>query len=280
MFFEQEMFFEMEKIRHIGSVSGGKSSTAMVLKMIEEGMQLDELCFFDSGWEFPIMKKMVKKLAKRTGIKLTVLKPPMSFEEILYALPVVRKKGEDKGKVYRYGHGWPVHNRRWHDREMVNVINRHCGHSIQYLGYPYELSRKAKQADRSRASLFEGTFDTKKTFEEVTNMEKKKNTRYPLIEFGMTGEDCLKLCGRYGFDYEGFYDHRDRAGMYCCPLQPMSSIKLLRKEYPELWKHMLEMDSKIEPNFGFNHGKTIAELEERFQREDKKIKQLLEGGLL
>lgn len=40
--------------RHVASFSGGKDSTAMVLRLIEEGTPLDEIVFFDTGWEFPL----------------------------------------------------------------------------------------------------------------------------------------------------------------------------------------------------------------------------------
>ena len=35
----------MEKVKHIVSFSGGKDSTAMLLKMIEAKMQIDEIVF-------------------------------------------------------------------------------------------------------------------------------------------------------------------------------------------------------------------------------------------
>lgn len=267
-------------MNYVASISGGKCSTAMVLRMLEEKMPLDELVYFDSGWEFPIMKKMVNRLHKETGIKLTVLKPNPSFEDLLYKMPIIRKKGPEKGKVHRYGHGWPAHNRRWHDREMVNIINRHCGHSIQYIGYPFERREKAKTKITSTSPLLEGGFDRRKTFEEVVDLKKKKNTRYPLVEWGMDIRQCLSYCKKHGFDYGDFYNERDRAGMFCCPLQSMKSIRLLRKEYPELWAYMLELDKKIEPNYGFNHGHTVNELEERFLQEEAKIKKLITGGLL
>lgn len=270
----------VQKIKHMASVSGGKCSTAMVIRMLEENMRIDEMVFFNSGWEFPIMIKQVKKLAKYTGLKLTILKPDPTFEEILYQIPVARKRGPDKGEVYRHGHGWPVHNRRWNDREMVNVLNRHCKHSIHYIGYPFERKDKAKMKDRSRSPLLDNEFDTKKTFEEVTDLSKKKNTRYPLVEWCMDGADCLKFCKRHGFEYGDFYKGRDRAGMFCCPLQSMGSIKLLREQFPELWRYMLEVDKKIEPNFGFNHGKTVNELEVRFKAEEEKKRKVMEDGLL
>lgn len=39
-------------MKHIVQFSGGKDSTAMLNLMLEKGMQIDEVVFFDTGWEF------------------------------------------------------------------------------------------------------------------------------------------------------------------------------------------------------------------------------------
>ena len=44
------------------SFSGGKDSTAMLLRMLEEGMQVDIILFCDTGLEFPQLYKHVKKI--------------------------------------------------------------------------------------------------------------------------------------------------------------------------------------------------------------------------
>lgn len=45
----------MRPIKHIVSFSGGKDSTAMLLKMIENNMQIDDIIFLDTTVEFPEM---------------------------------------------------------------------------------------------------------------------------------------------------------------------------------------------------------------------------------
>lgn len=39
----------------VASVSGGKDSSAMLLRLLEEGRQVDEILFCDTGLEFPQM---------------------------------------------------------------------------------------------------------------------------------------------------------------------------------------------------------------------------------
>ncbi len=38
-------------MKHMVQFSGGKDSTAMLKKMIEQKWDIDEVVFFDTGWE-------------------------------------------------------------------------------------------------------------------------------------------------------------------------------------------------------------------------------------
>ena len=46
------------------SFSGGKDSTWMLLEMIRRGEHIDEVVFFDTGWEFPQMLAHVEKVKR------------------------------------------------------------------------------------------------------------------------------------------------------------------------------------------------------------------------
>jgi 3'-phosphoadenosine 5'-phosphosulfate sulfotransferase (PAPS reductase)/FAD synthetase len=46
--------------KHIVSFSGGKDSTAMLLKMIENKMKIDEIIFCDTTVEFDEMYEHIK----------------------------------------------------------------------------------------------------------------------------------------------------------------------------------------------------------------------------
>ena len=49
---------------HLVSFSGGKDSTAMLLRMIEEGFPIDAILFFDTGKEFPGLYRHIDKIEK------------------------------------------------------------------------------------------------------------------------------------------------------------------------------------------------------------------------
>lgn len=53
---------ELKPLLHVVSFSGGKDSTAMLLKMLEMGMQVDLVLFCDTGLEFPALYDHVHKV--------------------------------------------------------------------------------------------------------------------------------------------------------------------------------------------------------------------------
>ena len=55
---------------HVVSLSGGKDSTAMLLRMIEEGMRIDLIMFCDTGLEFPALYRHLDKLEKEIGMPI------------------------------------------------------------------------------------------------------------------------------------------------------------------------------------------------------------------
>jgi 3'-phosphoadenosine 5'-phosphosulfate sulfotransferase (PAPS reductase)/FAD synthetase len=44
------------------SFSGGKDSTAMLIKLVESGYPISAVLFFDTGWEFPEMYRHIEKV--------------------------------------------------------------------------------------------------------------------------------------------------------------------------------------------------------------------------
>ena len=97
--------------RHIASVSFGKDSLAMVLYILEHGLPLDEVMFYDTGMEFEaiyrIRDKLLPILASR-GIRYTELSPPVPFLYDMLERPVVSKQ-----KGSHFGYGWCGGVCRW-----------------------------------------------------------------------------------------------------------------------------------------------------------------------
>ena len=233
----------MKQVRHVASFSGGKDSTAMVLKLIEEDWPLDEIVFFDTGWEFPQMNDHIGKFVKYIGRKITQLHPRESFDHKMCAKPIIRRKKSDPlhGQVFRYGNGWPSFARRWCTREKIAVIDQHCGDAVRYVGIAADEPRRLKLCN------------------------------YPLVEWNMTEADCFEYCYEHGFEWDGLYDHFDRVSCFCCPLKGLDDFRTLRKDFPPLWARMLTMGDNVSTKLSkrFHHGKTIHDLDTRFAREDE-----------
>lgn len=71
----------------IASVSFGKDSLAMLLKLLEFEYPIDEVVFVDTGMEFQAIydtEKKVKELLKQANIKYTKLELPKSFEYYMF----------------------------------------------------------------------------------------------------------------------------------------------------------------------------------------------------
>lgn len=92
-------------MKHIANVSGGKDSTAMLFRLLElrktepDRYPLDEVVFCDTTMEFPEMYEHLAKLradAESAGIRWVTVKPPRSFEYLLYQDQYKRRESLSK----------------------------------------------------------------------------------------------------------------------------------------------------------------------------------------
>jgi len=238
-------------VKHHVSFSGGKDSTAMLLRMLEDDMPVDDIVFFDTGWEFPAMLEHIERVEEYTGRTVTRLTPKYPFAYWMLKRPIVARSGERKGEVHRHGNGWPSAYRRWCTREKVAKLDKHNKDAVRYIGIA------ADEASRMTS----------------LNLAVKDDCRYPLVDWGMTEDDCMAYCRDRGFDWGGLYDHFRRVSCFCCPLQPLRELRTLRKHFPDLWAQMLEWDANMpDHNQGFHHYQTVRDLERRFANEDLQMK--------
>lgn len=244
----------MKDKRHIVSFSGGKDSTCMLLKMIENGDRIDEIIFLDTGVEFPDMYSHIKKVEEYIGRKITVLKNEKGLFEY-WLLHHVKTRGKYKGQR---GYSWADFRSRWCTSNLkVQVSNKY-------------LKQKYKDYE---IILYQGiASDEEKRLEKKSGSEIGAIVRYPLAEWGMTEQDALEYCYSKGFDWNGLYKKFKRLSCFCCPLQSLSELKVLYREYPELWNIMREWDSKTYRKFRSDY--SILELEEKFKKEGENSKKI------
>lgn len=233
---------------HVVSFSGGKDSTAMLLKMKELGMRIDLILYCDTTVEFPVMYDHIKKVEECVGIPITVLKNDNGFEYYLLKYEPKKRNG-----TKQIGLSFPDSKVRWCTRYLkTDVIRKYLTklkkqyNIIEYVGLAadeeYRLERENNQ---------------------------KENVRHPLVDWGWTEADALQYCYEKGFDFGGLYELFNRVSCWCCPLQPLSELRVLRKEFPELWAKLLDWQSKTWRTFKPTY--TAQELEIRFQFEEEKL---------
>lgn len=232
---------------YVASLSGGKDSTAMILRLIEENYPLDLILFCDTGLEFPQMYRHIEKLEKNISIPIVRLKAEKSFEYYLLEHRPKRRNPNNPlaGNV---GFSWADSRSRWCTAVLkVRVIDKYLRdlkkqyEVIQYIGIAADEEKRIREH------------------------------RYPLVEWGMAEKECLEYCYSRGYDWEGLYSIFRRVSCWCCPLQPLSELRLLRKHFPELWDKLLEWQNRTWRKFKSEY--SVQELDVRFQFEEERIQQ-------
>ena len=200
-------------MNHVVSYSGGKDSTAMLLRMIELDMQIDRIVFADTGKEYPEMYSYLKKVEEFIGRKIEFVKPKMSFDDWFYR---IKQKGKHKGMIYGFPKSCGV---SWCTKVLkidpINQLNQ-IGDTV-YLGIAIDEKHRVQGKKTNRVE------------------------KYPLIEWGWTEQDCKNYLKKKGL-LNPLYDKFDRLGCWCCPKQKKSALKVLWKEYPKLWKRMQQYE--------------------------------------
>ena len=238
---------------HVVNFSGGKDSTAMLLHMLELGMQVDEIIFCDTGLEFPEMYEHIKKVEEYIGRKITILKGDKDFEYYLLNHIYTIRQGKRKGQTIK-GYSFPGPLSRWCTRIFkIERFNKYYKEKskdyniIRYIGIAYDEQKRIKEFN------------------------------YPLVDWKWTEADCLKYCYDKGFDWGGLYKYFKRVSCWCCPLQSMGDLRMLWKHFPHLWNKLQEWQDK---SWGhFNSGKRLPYYTERFKFEEEWQKKGLPIGL-
>lgn len=94
----------------------------------------------------------------------------------------------------------------------------------------------------------------------------KPGFKMPLVEIGWTEADCRKWCEERGL-LSPIYTTATRGGCWFCHNQGIDQLRILRKEYPDLWKLLMKWDRDSPVSFHAD-GHTVHDFDLRFQAED------------
>lgn len=224
---------------YVLAFSGGKDSTYLLYEILRRKMPLDEIRFFDTGLEFPVVYEWLDVVEKKLGVRITRYPPRkgFSFEECFFK---VSKRGKNKGKI----RGFPATILRgcWISRDCKVRNRRHNKDERIYIGY---------------------------NCNERKRIQKDKNLLYPLIDWGITEKEIVKRLTELDLMPTYYKLGFRRGGCWLCPKQSSLSLKLLWKHYPLLWEK-LKYYEKLSP-MGFRPNSSLIELEKKFIEESKQM---------
>lgn len=94
----------------------------------------------------------------------------------------------------------------------------------------------------------------------------KPNIILPLVDIGWNEEYCREWCEQNDL-LSPIYTSATRGGCWFCHNQGVDQLRLLRKDYPELWALLLKWDKDSPVTFKPN-GLTVHDYDKRFYMED------------
>lgn len=228
-------------MKHMVQFSGGKDSTAMLKKMIEQKWDIDEVVFFDTGWEFNAIYQSIEDMRiflKKMGIKFTILKSERSFDYLAF-----EKEVHKRNRTVQNGYGWCGGLCRWGTTEKLKALERYCKGEIEYVGLAFDEQKRIQK-------------------------ERKGIKVFPLNDWKMTEADALQHCYETGTLYEehGFklYDILDRASCFCCANKNLKELRGIYRDLPDYWERLKVMQQRT-PWLYKKIG--IDALEHRFEEE-------------
>ena len=230
-------------MKYIASVSFGKDSLAMLLRLLEENKPLDEVVFYDTGMEFETIyniKDKVYKLLEEKNIPLITIMPIETFEYKMFEKPVNKKDGSI-GK----GYSWCGGRCRWGTTAKIKSLEDYCKGHYEYVGIAVDEPQRLEK-------------------------ERKGNKIFPLVEWNMTEDDCLQYCYDRGFNWEEdgieLYSILDRVSCWCCANKNLKELKNYYLHLPKYWEKLKELQKQTDRPMKYNKY-TVYDLEDKFKEE-------------
>lgn len=199
---------------HIISFSGGKDSSAMLLRMIELNMPIDRILFADTGKEFPKLYEFIKRMDRYTrreiGVPVETLTTHDHWDNWFYGeITRGERKGMKRGFPLMAFHCW------WSREAKFKMLEPECAGNYRYIGFGFD---ETNRVNKSRG---------------------KPGYRFPLADWGWTEAKALEYLEWRGFA-EQFHRDFGRTGCTCCPKQHEDSLRTLARKYPRQWKELMK----------------------------------------
>ena len=248
-------------MKHIASFSGGKDSAATIILAHEHGDPLDQIIFaevmFDQeiSGELPEHIDFVKNkcipLFESWGYKVEILHAKKTYMDCFNKVTQRSKVPERVGRKY----GFPMAGKCViNDRCKVGAIReffktQDMDDVVQYIGIAADEPKRLKRINGTRKVSL-------------------------LAKYNYTEQMARELCERYDL-LSPVYSFTSRGGCWFCPNARDNELRHLRKEHPELWRQLLELENEEDLNGAIWNTLTktsIHSKEEQFYFEDTQMK--------
>lgn len=209
----------MNNQKYIASVSFGKDSLAMLLKLLDDKFPLDAVVFYNTGMEFEEIYKIrdsIIPLLNERGIKFVELKPKRRFIDTMINYPHQTRTGKIK-----MGYGWCGGLCRWGTTEKLKSINEYCKDAIQLIGIAYDEKPRLER------------------------LHKQPNKYSPLESWKMTEQQCLEYCYSKGYDWGELYKYLKRVSCWCCRNKNLKEISNYKQYLPKYYEMLCELEEQI-----------------------------------
>lgn len=240
---------------YVANISGGKDSMAMFLMLYIKGYPLDEVVFFDGGWDFDCIYKNIQSVqwhCHLANIKFTVIKPEKSFEYMMFDY---KFKKRAKPHDEQIGKSWCGGVCRWGTFEKVQAIDNYF--------------KQPEYADEEIYHYIGLAYDEQKRIKKNTDPHKL----YPLDELEITEKQALEICLKNGVNFKEngvcLYDILDRVSCWCCRNKNLKELRNYYLYLPEYWQRLKDYQNRT--NIPFKSGMTVQQLEKRFELESEYI---------
>jgi 3'-phosphoadenosine 5'-phosphosulfate sulfotransferase (PAPS reductase)/FAD synthetase len=194
-------------MKHVVSFSGGKDSTAMLHLLLEQGVDISHVMYFETEWDFPQMESHLCLVSKKTGLKIVRIRYYRHFNEQLSC------------------YGWPKSAGGWctscKHATCMRYIRGVKEEKTEYIGF------SADEVNRTKTKWIR---------------DRKWKVRFPLIDAGMGERGSLLYCLGLGYSWDGLYNVFDRVSCFCCPKGGKKKRRLICEHYPDLWKKWKSLD--------------------------------------
>lgn len=236
---------------NIISWSGGKDSTATVTLAHEMGIEIDLIImsvvwfdkargiYGDNPEHIKWCLEYAKPIFESWGYKVVIVSSEKDYLSHFNYI-VTRSKVESRNGKKR---GWLIGGLCKMNGEKVNPIRKYIkslGECVQYIGIAIDESERLKRLHNTgNISLLE--------------------------QCNYTEQDAYNKCLEYNL-LSPTYQTEKRGGCWFCPNQSIKGFADLKKNHPELWNELVELDKdKNKISDGFKYGKTFQEVAEEVE---------------